>query len=142
VLQTCSRNNVYLLISKASFHLHNISSVFLACCNCVADKLDEDYLYNWYRTLYQLFSKAGFHLFHTSSHDSLCLQVTLMQSCVYFLSFVRNPGSHAYTMHPPADHGLHRVHYRVFVSVSMYPSQFYLHTHTFICKCYEPYLPL
>ena len=71
----------------------------------IVDKLDEDYLYNWYRTLYRLFSKAGFHLFHTSSHDSLCLQVTLMQSCVYFLSYVRNPGTPAYTMQPPADFG-------------------------------------
>ena len=72
---------------------------------CIADKLDEDYLYGWYRTLYRLFSKAGFHLFHTSSHDALCLQVTLMQSCVYFLAYVRHPGTRAYTMQPPADHG-------------------------------------
>jgi len=71
----------------------------------IADKLDEDYLYSWYRTLYRLFSKAGFHLFHTSSHDTLCLQVTLMQSCVYFLTYVRDPGARVYTMQPPADYG-------------------------------------
>jgi len=75
------------------------------CTVCIVDKLDEDYLYNWYRTLYRLFSKAGFHLFHTSSHDTLCLQVTLMQSCVYFLTYVRDPGSRVYTMQPPADYG-------------------------------------
>lgn len=69
------------------------------------EKLDDDYLYSWYRTLYKLFSKAGFHLYHTSSHDTLCLQVTLMQSCVYFLSYIRNPGPHVNTMYPPADYG-------------------------------------
>jgi len=81
----------------------------------VTDKLDEDYLYSWYRTLYRLFSKAGFYLFHTSSHDSLCLQVTLMESCVYFLSYVRNPGAQAYTMQPPADYGRQNICYGYFI---------------------------
>lgn len=72
-----------------------------------AEKLDDDYLYNWYRTLYELFTKSSLSLYHTSSHDPLCLQVTLMQSCAYFLSYVRNPGPHVFNMYPPADFGKH-----------------------------------
>ena len=77
--------------------------------NCVffwsAEKLDDEYLYNWYRTLYELFSKSGLSLYHTSSHDPLCLQVTLMQSCVYFLAYARVPGPHVFSMYPPAECG-------------------------------------
>jgi hypothetical protein len=28
-----------------------------------------------------------------------------MQSCVYFLSYVRNPGPQVFSMYPPADYG-------------------------------------
>lgn len=83
------------LVTKA-YQLH--LSVYI-------DKLDDEYLYNWYRTLYQLFTRSGMYLYHTSSHDPLCLQVTLMESCVYFLSFVRNPGPKVSILYPPADYG-------------------------------------
>lgn len=69
------------------------------------DKIDEDYLYNWYRALWELFYKAGFRLYHTTAADSLCLQVTMMESCLYYLSWVRNPGPKAFILHPPADDG-------------------------------------
>ncbi|XP_074647645.1 uncharacterized protein LOC141903426 [Tubulanus polymorphus] len=73
------------------------------------DKLDDDYLYNWYRVLYELFYKAGFKLYHTSASDSLCLQVTLMQSCVYYMSWIHDPGPSYFAMHPPADYGTLRL---------------------------------
>ena len=76
-----------------------------AMVSSVADKLDEDYLYSWYRVVYGLFYKQGLWLYHTASSDSLCLQVTMMESCVYYMSFVRNPGSHVFVLHPPADYG-------------------------------------
>jgi len=79
--------------------------VYLVVFSSTVEKLDDDYLYNWYRALYELFYKQGFRLYHTSSHDSLCLQVTMMESCMYYLSFIRNPGSHVFVLHPPADYG-------------------------------------
>jgi hypothetical protein len=69
------------------------------------DKIDEDHLYNWYRALYELFYKQGFRLYHTSSSDSLCLQVTMMESCVYYMAWVKNPGPKFFVVHPPADFG-------------------------------------
>lgn len=82
-----------------------ISKVYQLHLVVYIDKVDDEYLYNWYRTLYQLFTRSGMHLYHTSSHDPLCLQVTLMESCVYFLSFVRNPGPTVFILYPPADYG-------------------------------------
>lgn len=47
------------------------------CMVCIiSDKLDDDFLYNWYRVLYNLFYKQGLRLYHTASADSLCLQVS------------------------------------------------------------------
>ncbi|XP_013400073.1 uncharacterized protein LOC106166152 isoform X2 [Lingula anatina] len=69
------------------------------------DKLDDDYLFNWYRSLYNLFYHQGFRLYHTSASSPLCLQVTVMESCVYWLSWIQNPGEQMFVMHPPADAG-------------------------------------
>lgn len=71
----------------------------------VTDKVDDDYLYNWYRALYNLFHDAGFRLYHTVANDQLCLQVTLMESCVYYMSWVRDPGPRAFILYPPAQDG-------------------------------------
>ncbi|XP_033735824.1 uncharacterized protein LOC117324193 [Pecten maximus] len=69
------------------------------------DKVDDDYLYSWYRALYNLFHDAGFRLYHTAANDQLCLQVTLMESCVYYMSWVRDPGPRASILYPPAQDG-------------------------------------
>lgn len=69
------------------------------------DKLDEDVLFSWYRVLWQLFYEAGLLLYHTTASDSLCMQVTVMESCVYYLSFIHNPGLRFAVTHPPADYG-------------------------------------
>ncbi|KAH3848232.1 uncharacterized protein LOC127873875 [Dreissena polymorpha] len=69
------------------------------------DKVDDDYLYSWYRALYMLFHTAGFRLYHTTASDGLCLQVTLMESCVYFLSWTRDPGPDYFILYPPAIDG-------------------------------------
>ncbi|ELT94541.1 hypothetical protein CAPTEDRAFT_205016 [Capitella teleta] len=69
------------------------------------DKLDEDLLYNWYRALHDLFYSQGMRLYHTSSRDPLCVQVTLMESCMYYLSFIRDPGPRSFVLYPPADYG-------------------------------------
>ncbi|XP_067681812.1 uncharacterized protein [Haliotis asinina] len=69
------------------------------------DKIDDDYLYNWYRSLYVLFHEAGFRLYHTSASDHLCLQVTMMESCRYFMSWVKNPGPRTFILYPPAIDG-------------------------------------
>lgn len=69
------------------------------------DKNDEDYLYNWYRSLYNLFYEQGFRLYRTTPSSPLCVQVTVMESCVYWLSWIKNPGSEVFVMHPPADFG-------------------------------------
>ncbi|XP_041354593.1 uncharacterized protein LOC121372358 [Gigantopelta aegis] len=69
------------------------------------DKIDEDSLYKWYRTLYLLFHEAGFRLYHTSASDTLCLQVTMMESCRYYMSWVQNPGPKTFILYPPAIDG-------------------------------------
>ncbi|RUS72321.1 hypothetical protein EGW08_019913 [Elysia chlorotica] len=69
------------------------------------DKLDEDFIYSWYRVLYALFTTAGFRLFHTSASDSLCLQDTIMESCTYYLSWIKKPPPHVFVMYPPAIDG-------------------------------------
>ncbi|KAK7105135.1 hypothetical protein V1264_019737 [Littorina saxatilis] len=69
------------------------------------DKIDEYYLYSWYKTLYTLFHSAGFRLYHTSASSNLCLQVTMMESCRYFMSWVRNPGPRTFVLYPPAVDG-------------------------------------
>ncbi|XP_076441708.1 uncharacterized protein LOC143280864 isoform X2 [Babylonia areolata] len=69
------------------------------------DKVDESYLYNWYKTVYVLFHQAGFRLYHTSASSPLCLQVTMMESCHYFMSWVRDPGPQAAVLYPPAMDG-------------------------------------
>ncbi|XP_076463467.1 uncharacterized protein LOC143295732 [Babylonia areolata] len=69
------------------------------------DKIDDNYLYGWYKTLYTLFTTAGFRLYHTSSSNPLCLQVTMMESCRYFMSWVRNPGPRTFVLYPPAIDG-------------------------------------
>ncbi|GFO34686.1 methyltransferase-like protein 24 [Plakobranchus ocellatus] len=69
------------------------------------DKLEEDFIYSWYRVLYALFTTAGFRLFHTSASDMLCLQDTVMESCSYHLSWVKKPPPHVFVMYPPAIDG-------------------------------------
>lgn len=69
------------------------------------DKVDDDYLYSWYKALYELFHYQGFRLYHTSSSDTLCLQVTLMESCVYYMSWIRDPGPETFILYPPAIDG-------------------------------------
>nr|KAG5714407.1 hypothetical protein BaRGS_006853 [Batillaria attramentaria] len=69
------------------------------------DKVDDNYLYGWYKTLYSLFHSAGFRLYHTAASSPLCLQVTMMESCRYFTSWVRNPGPRTFVYYPPAIDG-------------------------------------
>ncbi|CAG2228101.1 unnamed protein product [Mytilus edulis] len=69
------------------------------------DKVDDDHLYSWYRSLYNLFHKSRFRLYHTSASDQLCLQVTLMESCTYYMSWVRDPGPQTMILYPPAIDG-------------------------------------
>ncbi|KAL4238172.1 hypothetical protein ACF0H5_002884 [Mactra antiquata] len=69
------------------------------------DKVDDDYLYSWYKALYELFHKQGFRLYHTTASDTLCLQVTLMESCTYYLSWIRDPGPETFILYPPAIDG-------------------------------------
>lgn len=69
------------------------------------DNDDDDYLYSWYRALYNLFDVAGFRLYHTSASDPLCLQVTMMESCIYYMSWIKNPGTRTFILHPPAIDG-------------------------------------
>lgn len=69
------------------------------------DHIYDDYLYGWYKTLYTIFHSAGFRLYHTSASSPLCLQVTLMESCHYFMSWVQNPGPQTFVMYPPAIDG-------------------------------------
>jgi len=75
------------------------------CVAMVTDKVDDDFLYSWYRALYMLFHTAGFRLYHTAASDSLCLQVTLMQSCVYYMAWTRDPGPETFILYPPAIDG-------------------------------------
>ncbi|CAL1529421.1 unnamed protein product [Lymnaea stagnalis] len=78
------------------------------------DKLDEDYIYSWYRVLYALFHTAGFRLYHTATSEPLCLQDTMMESCKYYLSFVQLLPPHTFVMYPPAiDGSLHNEMERV-----------------------------
>ena len=101
----------YFLLGHVKTPYHFILFYLDAISTCipmiwhVADKIDEDYLYNWYRALWELFYKAGFRLYHTTAADSLCLQVTMMESCIYYLSWVHNPGPRVFILHPPADYG-------------------------------------
>ncbi|XP_045166169.2 uncharacterized protein LOC123529728 [Mercenaria mercenaria] len=69
------------------------------------DKVDDDYLYSWYKAFYELFHHEGFRLYHTAASDTLCLQVTLMESCVYYLSWIRDPGPETFILYPPAIDG-------------------------------------
>ncbi|XP_005106348.1 uncharacterized protein LOC101854600 [Aplysia californica] len=72
------------------------------------DKVEEDDIYSWYRALYGLFHTAGFRLYHSSTSDPLCLQATIMESCIYYMSWVRKPPPHILVMYPPAiDGSLH-----------------------------------
>ena len=70
------------------------------------DKIDSDFLYNWYQALYELFTKESFRLYHTNSDNSLCLQVTMMQSCVYYMSWIRISSPHVFILQPPAHLGM------------------------------------
>lgn len=69
------------------------------------DKVDDDYLYSWYRSLYNLFHQSRFRLYHTSASDQLCLQITLMESCTYYMSWVKDPGPQTMVLFPPAIDG-------------------------------------
>lgn len=69
------------------------------------DKVDDDYLYSWYKALYELFHYEGFRLYHTGASDTLCLQVTLMESCIYYMSWIRDPGPETFILFPPAIDG-------------------------------------
>lgn len=69
------------------------------------DKVDDDYLYSWYRSLYNLFHLSRFRLYHTSASDQLCLQITLMESCTYYMSWIRDPGPQTMVLYPPAIDG-------------------------------------
>ncbi|KAK3591605.1 hypothetical protein CHS0354_013788 [Potamilus streckersoni] len=69
------------------------------------DKVDDDYLYSWYRVLYNLFHSENFRLYHSASSDPLCLQVTLMESCVYYMSWIKDPGPQTFILYPPAIDG-------------------------------------
>nr|KAG5699674.1 hypothetical protein BaRGS_022072 [Batillaria attramentaria] len=71
----------------------------------INNKVDDNYLYGWYKTLYSLFHSAGFRLYHTAASSPLCLQVTMMESCRYFTSWVRNPGPRTFVYYPPAIDG-------------------------------------
>jgi len=81
------------------------------------DKLDEDYLYSWYRTMQAVFHTAGYRIYHTTSNDPLCSQVTMMQSCIYYVSLLRHPGPNVLCMHPPAGFGDAATEERRLVSV-------------------------
>ncbi|XP_064622374.1 uncharacterized protein LOC135484673 [Lineus longissimus] len=82
--------------------LQNVKQLFVVVS---IDKLDDDYLYSWYKALHELFYREGFRLYHTAASHNLCLQVTMMQSCMYYLSWVRDPGPQYFVLHPPADFG-------------------------------------
>lgn len=69
------------------------------------DKVDDDYLYSWYRALYMLFHNEGYRLYHSGASDTLCLQVTLMESCIYYLSWIRDPGPQTFILYPPSIDG-------------------------------------
>lgn len=71
----------------------------------ISDKVDDDYLYSWYRSLYNLFHLSRFRLYHTSASDQLCLQITLMESCTYYMSWIRDPGPQTMVLYPPAIDG-------------------------------------
>lgn len=75
------------------------------CGFFLSDRIDDDYLYAWYRTLYSLFHKANFRLYHTATSNQLCLQVTLMESCMYSMSWVKSPSPRTFIMYPPAVDG-------------------------------------
>ena len=70
-----------------------------------SDGVEEDAVYSWYRALYELFHSAGFRLYHSQASDPLCLQTTIMESCTYYLSWIRKPPSHVFVMYPPAVDG-------------------------------------
>lgn len=72
------------------------------------DRIDDDYLYAWYRTLYSLFHKANFRLYHTATSNQLCLQVTLMESCMYSMSWVKSPSPRTFIVYPPAVDGTYK----------------------------------
>ncbi|KAL5007364.1 hypothetical protein ScPMuIL_016170 [Solemya velum] len=95
-----SHELLYFLIKD-----HLLSDVKQLHITIRIDKVDDDYLYSWYRALYKLFHVEGFRLYHTSASDPLCLQVTLMESCIYYLSWIRNPGPRAFILYPPAMDG-------------------------------------
>ena len=71
----------------------------------ISEKVDDDYLYSWYRALYMLFQNEGYRLYHSGASDSLCLQVTLMESCIYYLSWIRDPGPQTFILYPPSIDG-------------------------------------
>ncbi|XP_061173841.1 uncharacterized protein LOC133182961 [Saccostrea echinata] len=82
--------------------MKKVSQVYFSV---LIDKIDDDYLYAWYRTLYNLFHKANFRLYHTATSNQLCLQVTLMESCLYYMSWIKSPSPRAFIMYPPAVDG-------------------------------------
>lgn len=69
------------------------------------DKVDDDFLYSWYQALYMLFHEQGFRLYSSRASDYQCLQVTLMESCIYYLSWIRDPGPETFILYPPAIDG-------------------------------------
>ena len=92
-------------LKMTSSNIFRYSATTLICIS-ISDSVDnDDYLYNCYRALYDLFYRSGLRLYHTAASDSLCLQVTMMASCTYYLSFIKNPGDRLFVMHPPADFG-------------------------------------
>ena len=44
-------------------------------------------------------------MYHTNSDNSLCVQVTMMQSCVYYMSWVRITSPEVFILQPPAHLG-------------------------------------
>ncbi|KAH9509362.1 hypothetical protein Btru_046845 [Bulinus truncatus] len=69
------------------------------------DKLEEDFIYSWYRVLYALFHTTGFRLYHTATSEPLCLEDTMMDSCKYYLSWIRDLPPHIFVTYPPAIDG-------------------------------------
>ena len=105
-------------ISFTNFLVFHIICAFFSYI--FADKVDENYLYSWYKTLYTLFHSAGFRLYHTSATSPLCLQVTMMESCRYFMSWVQNPGPRKYVLYPPAMDGVYFVQLYCFTQYCYY----------------------
>ena len=90
---------------KKSIHFYFYLIVLNADSIFITDKLDEDTIYRWYRVLQDLFYNQDMRLYHTVANDPLCLEVTILESCIYGLSFIRSLGSKSFVLHPPAHDG-------------------------------------